>query len=106
VRVHQEDQVQNLLLRYNILSDDQSGFRHRDSTINQLLVMYDIMCMDETWVNQNHCTDYICGFRMMGLMPQKYHPRSMRVRVSLDFDILREFFISLCIIETIGAIFR
>jgi hypothetical protein len=30
----------------------------------------------------------------------------MRVRVSLDFDILIESFISLCIIETIGAIFR
>ena len=29
----------------------------------------------------------------------------MRVRVSLDFDILRESFISLCIIETVGAIF-
>jgi hypothetical protein len=43
VRVHQEDQVQNLLLRYNILSDDQSGFRHRDSTINQLLVIYDVI---------------------------------------------------------------
>jgi hypothetical protein len=41
----------------------------------------------------------ICGFRMMG--------RSMRVRVSLDFDdILIESFISLCIIETVGAIFR
>jgi hypothetical protein len=31
------------LLRYNILSDDQSGFRHRDSTINQLLVIYDVI---------------------------------------------------------------
>jgi hypothetical protein len=30
----------------------------------------------------------------------------MRVRVSLDFDILIEAFISLCIIETAGAIFR
>jgi hypothetical protein len=30
----------------------------------------------------------------------------MRVRVSLGFDILRESFISLCIIETVGAIFR
>jgi hypothetical protein len=30
----------------------------------------------------------------------------MRVRVSLDFDILLESFISLCIIETVGAIFR
>ena len=30
----------------------------------------------------------------------------MRVRVSLDFDILIESFISLCIIETVGAIFR
>ena len=30
----------------------------------------------------------------------------MRVRVSLDFDILIESFISLCILETIGAIFR
>ena len=29
----------------------------------------------------------------------------MRVRVSLDFDILIESFISLCIIETVGAIF-
>jgi hypothetical protein len=59
----------------------------------------------------------ICGFRMMGLMPQKYprvkgkrlmflHAKSMRVRVSLDFDILIESFISLCIIETVGAIFR
>jgi hypothetical protein len=28
----------------------------------------------------------------------------MRVRVSLDFDILIESFISLCIIETVGAI--
>jgi hypothetical protein len=27
-------------------------------------------------------------------------------RVSLDFDILIESFISLCIIETVGAIFR
>jgi hypothetical protein len=30
----------------------------------------------------------------------------MRVRVSLDFDILIESFISLCIIETVGAIVR
>jgi hypothetical protein len=30
----------------------------------------------------------------------------MRVKVSLDFDILIESFISLCIIETVGAIFR
>jgi hypothetical protein len=30
----------------------------------------------------------------------------MRVRVSLDFDSLIESFISLCIIETVGAIFR
>ena len=30
----------------------------------------------------------------------------MRVRVNLDFDILLESFISLCIIETVGAIFR
>ena len=30
----------------------------------------------------------------------------MRVRVSLDFDILLESFISLCIIETVGAIFH
>jgi hypothetical protein len=30
----------------------------------------------------------------------------MRVRVSLDFDILIESFISLCIIETVGAICR
>jgi hypothetical protein len=30
----------------------------------------------------------------------------MRVRLSLDFDILIESFISLCIIETVGAIFR
>jgi hypothetical protein len=30
------------------------------------------------------------------------NPRSMRVRVSLDFDILIESFISLCIIETKG----
>jgi hypothetical protein len=30
----------------------------------------------------------------------------MRVRVSLDFDILIESFISLCIIEMVGAIFR
>jgi hypothetical protein len=30
----------------------------------------------------------------------------MRVRVSLDFDILIESFISLCIIETVGTIFR
>jgi hypothetical protein len=30
----------------------------------------------------------------------------MRVRVSLDFDILIESVISLCIIETVGAIFR
>ena len=30
----------------------------------------------------------------------------MRVRVSLDFDILIESIISLCIIETVGAIFR
>jgi hypothetical protein len=30
----------------------------------------------------------------------------MRVRVSLDIDILIESFISLCIIETVGAIFR
>jgi hypothetical protein len=34
------------------------------------------------------------------------YPRFMRARVSLDFDILIESFISLCIIETIGAIFR
>jgi hypothetical protein len=32
--------------------------------------------------------------------------RSMRIRVSLDFGILMESFISLCIIETVGAIFR
>jgi hypothetical protein len=31
---------------------------------------------------------------------------SLRVRVSLDFDILIESFISLCIIETVLAIFR
>jgi hypothetical protein len=36
----------------------------------------------------------------------KYDPRSMRVRVSLDFDILIESCISLCIIETVLAIFR
>ena len=30
----------------------------------------------------------------------------MRVRVRLDFDILLESCISLCIIETVGAIFR
>jgi hypothetical protein len=30
----------------------------------------------------------------------------MRVKVSLDIDILIESFISLCIIETVGAIFR
>ena len=30
----------------------------------------------------------------------------MRVRVSLDFDILIESLISLCIIETVGAILR
>ena len=30
----------------------------------------------------------------------------MRVIVSLDFDILLESFISLCIIETVGAISR
>ena len=30
----------------------------------------------------------------------------MRVRVSLDFDILIESCISLCIMETVGAIFR
>jgi hypothetical protein len=35
-----------------------------------------------------------------------FDPRSMRVRVSLDFDILIKSFISLCIIETVGAIFR
>jgi hypothetical protein len=29
-----------------------------------------------------------------------------RVRVSLDFDILIESFISICIIEKVGAIFR
>jgi hypothetical protein len=32
--------------------------------------------------------------------------RSMRVGVSLDFDILIESFISLCTIETVGAIFH
>ena len=35
--------LHNYLLRYNILSDDQSGFRHRDSTVNQLLVIYDVI---------------------------------------------------------------
>jgi hypothetical protein len=35
--------LHNYLLRYNILSDDQSGFRHRASTINQLLVIYDVI---------------------------------------------------------------
>ena len=30
----------------------------------------------------------------------------MRVRITLDFDILIESVISLCIIETAGAIFR
>ena len=35
--------LHNYLLRYNILSDDQSGFRHRDSTINPLLVIYDVI---------------------------------------------------------------
>jgi hypothetical protein len=30
----------------------------------------------------------------------------MRVTISLDFDILIESFISLCIIETVRAIFR
>ena len=33
--------LHNHLLRYNILSDHQSGFRHKDSTINQLLIIYD-----------------------------------------------------------------
>jgi hypothetical protein len=37
---------------------------------------------------------------------QRTISRSMRVRVSLDFDILIESFISLCITETVGAIFR
>jgi hypothetical protein len=55
---------------------------------------YDIVYIDETWVNQNHCTDY------------KVCPRSMRVSVSLGFDILIESFISLCIMETVGAIVR
>ena len=35
--------LHNYLLRYNIISDDLSGFRHRDSTINQLLVIYDVI---------------------------------------------------------------
>jgi hypothetical protein len=35
--------LHNYLLRYNILSDDQSGFKHNDSTINQLLVIYDVI---------------------------------------------------------------
>jgi hypothetical protein len=47
--------------------------------------------MDETWVNQNHCTDYM------------WLPNDGS---DLDFDILIESFISLCIIETVGAIFR
>jgi hypothetical protein len=34
------------------------------------------------------------------------YPRSMRVRVSLDFAILIGSFISLCITETVGEIFR
>jgi hypothetical protein len=44
-----------------------------------------------------------------GVIPctwMKVYPRSMRARVRLDFDILIESFISLCIIETVGAIFR
>jgi hypothetical protein len=40
------------------------------------------------------------------IMNDKRPPRSMRVRVSLDFDILTESFISLCIIETVRAVFR
>ena len=35
--------LHNYLLRYSILSDDQSGFKHRDSTINQLLVIHDVI---------------------------------------------------------------
>jgi hypothetical protein len=40
--------LHNYLLRYYILSDDQSGFRHRDSTINQLLVIYDVIMKNFT----------------------------------------------------------
>ena len=42
-------------------------------------------------------------YRTLRLSPIFY---MFRVRVSLDFDILIESFISLCIIETVGAIFR
>ena len=35
--------LHNYLLQYNILSDDQSGFRHKDSTVNQLLIIYDVI---------------------------------------------------------------
>jgi hypothetical protein len=67
--------------------------------------------MDETWVNQNHCIYYMWlpndGYDAPKIPSGKgkVYPRSMRVRVSLDFDILIESFISLCIIETVGAIF-
>jgi hypothetical protein len=47
----------------------------------------------------------VLTLRLSPIFLQVY-PRSMRVRVCLDFDILIESFISLCIIETVGAIFR
>ena len=31
----------NYIVSYDILTDNQSGFRHKDSTVNQLLIIYD-----------------------------------------------------------------
>jgi hypothetical protein len=68
--------------------------------------------MDETWVNQNHCTDYMWLPSDESDAPKIPSGKGKRlivlhgVRVSLDFDILIESFISLCIMETVGAIFR
>ena len=33
--------LHNYIHQNNILTDDQSGFRHKDSTVNQLLIIYD-----------------------------------------------------------------
>jgi hypothetical protein len=59
--------------------------------------------MDKTWVNQNHCTDYMWLTNDGSDAPKIPSGKGKRL---IDFDILIESFISLCIIETVGAIFR
>jgi hypothetical protein len=43
----------------NILDDHDDCYRHRVCNSEFPCEFYDIVYMDETWVNQNHCTDYM-----------------------------------------------